>query len=85
LDSARLQTLSRTLDVIELEKYLLAFNQVCEGGSEAGAIGALPMAERFRWLTSTRSTIVQTSRVHPGLCDDAAQMLDQLYNRLVKD
>jgi hypothetical protein len=42
------------------------------------------MAERFRWLTATRSTIVQTSKVHPGLCTDAGEMLVHLYTQLVQ-
>ena len=48
-----------------------------------GAIGALPIAERFRWLTATRSTVVQTSKVHPGLCNDAEEMLIKLQHQLV--
>ena len=48
-----------------------------------GLIGQLPIAERFRWLTATRSTVLQTSAVHPGLCDDAAATLARLFGELV--
>jgi hypothetical protein len=41
------------------------------------------MANRFRWLTATRSTILQTSRVHPGLSADPAATLEELYEQLV--
>jgi hypothetical protein len=41
------------------------------------------VASRFRWLTAQRSTVVQTSAVHPGLCDDAAATLARLFAELV--
>ena len=50
---------------------------------QAGPIGRLPVAERFRWLTATRSTVVQTSKVHPGFCEDPQQALLALEQQLV--
>jgi len=43
----------------------------------------LDMASRFRWLTATRSTIIQSSKVHPGLCADAWETLLRLHEQLV--
>jgi len=43
----------------------------------------LDMASRFRWLTAARSTILQTSKVHPGFCEDAGETLEKLFNQLV--
>lgn len=83
LDEGRLTALSPTINIPEISEYLCAFQRICKGGKEGGAIGALPIAERFRWLTATRSTVVQTSKVHPGLCDDAGEMLERLYGQLV--
>ena len=83
LDEQRVRALSPKTDIEEIKKYLCAFVAICNGEPNAGAIGKLPMAERFRWLTAMRSTIVQTSRVHPGLCIDAKQMLEQLYRQMV--
>lgn len=71
------------IDCEELDDYIQAFERISAGGTDAGPIGQLPIAERFRWLTATRSTIVQTSHVHPGLCVDAKEMLDSLFNQLV--
>lgn len=79
----RLYAFSDKLDYRDLEERLLAFKRICAGKAEGGTIGRLSLAERFRWLTSTRSTIVQTSPVHPGLCVDAAETLDKLYAKLV--
>ncbi len=83
LDEQRITALSPTLNIPEICEYLTAFQRICRGGAEGGEIGRLPVAERFRWLTATRSTVVQSSKVHPGLCDDAGEMLHRLYNQLV--
>lgn len=79
----RLQALDDGLDMQELREHLASFKRICNGGSDSGPIGKLSLAERFRWLTATRSTVVQTSKVHPGLCADAGEMLRSLYNQLV--
>lgn len=71
------------LDIDLLRKHIEAFELVCKGGDAAGLMGQLPIAERFRWLTAPRSTILQTSRPHPGLCDDAGETLERLYRQLV--
>jgi len=83
LDEDRLRTFCKKADINELREYLHAFERICKGGNDAGPIGKLPIAERFRWLTATRSTVVQTSKVHPGLCTDAAEMLAKLFEQLV--
>jgi hypothetical protein len=49
----------------------------------AGPIGRLDMGSRFRWLTATRSTVLQCSRVHPGLTEDPAATLKDLHAHLV--
>ena len=83
LDEPRLHALCKDLDLDELKDRLCAFDHICAGKLEGGKIGAMPLASRFRWLTATRSTIVQTSHVHPGLCLDAKEMLDSLFMQLV--
>jgi hypothetical protein len=83
LDKQRLFAFSEKLDVNEVQEYLCAFDQICNGTEAGGPIAKLPIAERFRWLTATRSTIVQTSKVHPGLCDGPAEMLEKLYEQMV--
>jgi hypothetical protein len=84
LREERLLALTHRLDIEELEQLLLAFKRVCAGTVDAGPIGKLPMASRFRWLTAARSTIVQASPVHPGLCADPKPTLVTLYNKLVQ-
>lgn len=79
----RLRAFSGDLDLAELTERLRAFERICAGRTEGGTIGQLPIAARFRWLTATRSTVVQTSPVHPGFCADAAQTLARLHAQLV--
>ncbi|MFT3911978.1 MAG: DUF3037 domain-containing protein [Ferruginibacter sp.] len=83
LDKERLKIFSCDLDVEELRGYLEGFERICSGDANAGTIGKLPMAERFRWLTATRSTVLQTSKVHPGFCDDAGEMLERIFKQFV--
>ncbi len=84
LNEERLRALSPELNIAELEQSLQAFEQICAASANGGPIGKLPIASRFRWLTAARSTIVQTSPVHPGFCSDAREMLVSLYNQMVQ-
>lgn len=84
LDEARLRVFCDKLDLNELKEHVSSFDKICRGGKDAGPIGKLSMPERFRWLTAERSTMLQSSKVHPGLCTDAAEMLERLFTQLVK-
>ena len=83
LDEPRLQAFSAKLDIAELKEHVCAMERICIADKDAGPIGKLDIASRFRWLTATRSTVVQTSKVHPGFCDDALETLQRLYDQLV--
>jgi hypothetical protein len=83
LDEARLQALCQKVDVSEVKEHLQAFEQIAQGHPEGGPIAKLDIASRFRWLTATRSTVVQTSKVHPGLCTDPVKTLARLHEQLV--
>ncbi len=84
LDEIRLRALSADLDCPDLWKRLHAFERICAGGPGAGAIGKFRLPERFRWLTAARSTVLQTSPVHTGLCADAGETLGRLFATLVQ-
>ena len=83
IDKKRIEHLCNEIDLNELEMHLKTFEQISLGAKDAGPIGQLPIAERFRWLTATRSTIVQTSKVHPGFCGDPEETLEKLFEKLV--
>jgi hypothetical protein len=84
LKEEKLRILCDSLDIAELQDHIASFEKICAGGNMAGPIGKLSIAERFRWLTATRSTMLQTSKVHPGLCGDASEMLERLFVQLVR-
>ena len=83
LDKIKLRAFSEKLDIEEVEDYLHTLEKICAGGKTSGPIGLLPIASRFRWLTATRSTIVQTSKIHPGFCKNPQDTINHLYNQLV--
>ncbi|MBA9077455.1 MULTISPECIES: DUF3037 domain-containing protein [Rufibacter] len=84
LNEERLRVFSGELDVQELEQRLQAFVKICAGRREGGVIGQQAIASRFRWLTSARSTVVQLSAIHPGLCEDPQATLQRLFSQLVR-
>lgn len=83
LNDARLLAFTPAIDIAEIHAYFCAIKNICAGNAEGGPIAKLDMASRFRWLTATRSTVVQSSKVHPGLCIDPQQTLQRLYEQLV--
>ncbi|HWQ11493.1 MAG TPA: DUF3037 domain-containing protein [Roseiflexaceae bacterium] len=83
LDRARLLALAPDVDVEAVAEQLAHIPLVCRGGPEAGPLGELPAHERFRWLTAPRSTIIQPSPVHSGICDDPQAALDHLFETMV--
>lgn len=80
----RLRALHPLLDMKELEDRLEAFCIICRGDATGGSIAQLPPASRFRWLTASRSTVLQTSPVHPGLSNNAEEALEKLFSQYVK-
>ncbi|RCH54279.1 DUF3037 domain-containing protein [Mucilaginibacter hurinus] len=84
LDEPRLLALSPELDIGELRKNIEAFDHIAAGSAQGGPIAKLDAASRFRWLTAARSTVVQASKVHPGLCKgNAGEKLQRLFTQLV--
>ena len=83
LNEDRIHSFYPLVDINELRDLLNGFEAVCCGKSNTSPIARLDIASRFRWLTATRSTILQTSKVHPGLCDDPMEKLLSLHQQLV--
>lgn len=83
LNEERLRSLSDTIDINEIEQHLQAFERICKGADDSGPIGQLDTASRFRWLTATRSTVVQSSKVHSGFCENLQEALKKLHTQLV--
>jgi hypothetical protein len=84
LDETRLLALDATVDLEAIRLNLASIPMICQGGAQAGPIGALKQRERFHWLVAPRSTIIQTSPVHTGRCGDPAAVLQHLLATMVR-
>jgi hypothetical protein len=84
LDRRRLMAVAPELDADLVEAHLESIQRICAGGPDAGPIGRLSQAERFHWLVSPRSTVIQLSPVHVGLCDHPEAALEHLLQTMVR-
>jgi hypothetical protein len=82
-DIALLKRCAPDVDHELLTRYLQSCMAVCRGDAAAGPIALLSPAERFTWLTSPRSDVLQASPVLAGITTDIAATLDELYTSLV--
>ena len=83
LDAARLQILAPESDAAEIRAQLEAIVRVADGDADAGPIARLSQSERFHWISSPHSTIVERSEAHTGLTDDPTTTLEHLFRTLV--
>tara|TARA_R110002049_G_scaffold294590_1_gene481287 strand:+ start:250 stop:633 length:384 start_codon:yes stop_codon:yes gene_type:complete len=83
IDEAKLKAFSSDIDVPIFMEYLNAWKLICEGGKLAGKIGELELSDRFRWLAANRSTLIQSSKTHPGLTNDPEKTLHEIFTKYV--
>ncbi|WP_418636595.1 DUF3037 domain-containing protein [Winogradskyella sp.] len=83
INQDKLKAFSTDIEVQMLENYLDAWQQVCKGEPQGGRIGKMELSDRFRWLTACRSTIIQSSKTHPGLCGDPNKTLEEIFKQCV--
>ena len=84
VDEARLLALDPALDLDAMRSHLATIPLICRGGEAAGPIGVLPQRNRFHWLVSPRSTVIQMSPVHTGRTTDPAAALRRLLDTMVR-
>ena len=84
VDEARLRALWPQLDVELVRKHLEAIPKIAAGDPSAGPIAKLSLRERFHWLVSPRSTIIQVSPVHSGICEEPENTVEKLAERLLR-
>ena len=83
LNRDRLKALWPEIDAALIQQHLEAIERICGGDPEAGAIAKLSQRERFHWLTAPRSTIVQPSPVHTGVCHETDGLLERLEKQFL--
>ena len=83
LNVEKIQCLCSEIDIVQLELNLRSFQKIGEGAKDGGPIALMEVPERFRWLTAVRSSVIQTSRPHPGLSDNLEDTIQRLFEELV--
>jgi hypothetical protein len=83
IDQTKLHNLYPDLDTHQLNANLESFERIAAGSKNGGRIAEFEAAERFRWLTAIRSSVIQTSRPHPGFSDDLDATALKLFQDLV--
>ena len=83
LDVQRLLALDPAVDLDAVQRHLGAIVAICEGAAHGGPIAQLPMRARYHWLTAKRSSIIQTSPSHMGVCTQPGEALQRILQRMV--
>ena len=83
VDENRLKYFAPQLDIEFIKRNLLAFQQIADADKNAGLIATFDLPSRFRWLTAMRSSMIQTSRPHPGICENLEETFNRIYQQNV--
>ena len=84
LDESLLVAMSPDCDPEAIRDHLATIERVAAGDPAAGPIAALSAPERFHWLVSPSSTVIQAGPVHTGLTADPSATLEHLFRTLVR-
>ena len=83
IDEKRLALFNEAFDIEILNQYLHTWTLITEGNPEGGRIASFDQPERFRWLAAPRSTIIQSSPIHVGICETPEDVLEALFEKYV--
>ncbi len=79
----KLNAFAPEIELELLNEYLNAWKLICDGDASGGLIGEFELSDRFRWLAACRSTIIQSSKTHPGLCFEPGKELEDIFKTYV--
>ena len=83
LDTTKMGAFAPSVDTAEAQQRLDAILKICAGDPTAGPIACIPQSARFHWLVAPRSTMIQVSPVHSGICDEPEVVLNRLFQEQV--
>ena len=83
IDLKKINAFAPAIETTVLNTYLNAWKLISDGNIAGGKIGALEISDRFRWLAACRSTIIQSSKTHPGLCKNPDEALQDIFKKYV--
>lgn len=79
VNEEKIRNFSADADIDQIRLNLESFERIARGAKDGGPIAQFDIAERFRWLTAVRSSVIQTSRPHPGFCTDMEKLTERLF------
>lgn len=79
VNEEKIKIFSPDADIDQIRLNLESFERIARGAKDGGPIAQFDIAERFRWLTAVRSSVIQTSRPHPGFCTDMEKLTERLF------
>ena len=82
VDENRLKAFAE-VDVDFIKANLSAFQNIANADKNAGLVATFDLPSRFRWLTAMRSSMIQTSRPHPGICENLEDTFNRIYQQNV--
>ncbi len=82
VDENRLKAFAE-VDVDFIKANLFAFQNIANADKNAGLVATFDLPSRFRWLTAMRSSMIQTSRPHPGICENLEDTFNRIYQQNV--
>jgi len=82
LNEARLRALAPHIDVELVRSRIDGLSAICAGHAHAGPIAQLGPRQRFHWIVSPKSTILQLSAVHTGTTEQPDVTLAHLFRAL---
>jgi Protein of unknown function (DUF3037) len=83
VNDAKLLVFSEKIDIEQINLNLQSLANIAHGLKNSSPIAELDVPSRFRWLTAVRSSAIQLSRPHPGLCTDLERTAQRLFEELV--
>ena len=83
IPTEKIKCFAQDFDIEQLQKNMIAFKNTAHGTADGGPIALMDIPSRFRWLTAIRSSAIQTSRPHPGMCEDLEKTAQRLFEELV--
>jgi hypothetical protein len=83
VNDAKLLVFSEKIDIEQIKLNLQSLANIAHGIRNSSPIAELDVPSRFRWLTAIRSSAIQLSLPHPGLCSDLEKTAQRLFEELV--
>lgn len=84
LPEGKICAISPDTDRDVLARQLQSFIDIADGKRNGGPVAQYPVEERFRWISAVKSSVIQASRPHPGLCEDLEATFERLFKELVE-